>query len=298
MKVYRSNKAKENILRTYDKLLGLWGVPVAEREVPTHYGPTHVIHWGKEQSPPLALFHGVGDDSALMWLYNAKALGEHFSVYAIDTIGGPGKSVPNENYNREFDDVRWLTEVFDGLELSRFYAAGVSNGAYLTQLCARSLPGRVLKAVSLAGAVPAGSSGSPMKTMTKIFLPEALFPTKKNVEKLLKKLAGENAGVFTQNPVVMEHYTWLLKGFNNMAMAFHKIERFTDEEIASIRDKVLYLIGEEDPFAKLGGKAALLQYHMNVRFYEKTGHGINHERAEEINAVLTDYFLKETVESI
>lgn len=63
----------------------------------------------------MILFHGVGDDSALMWVYNAKRLGERYKLYAIDTMGGPGKSVPNENYNKDFDDIKCIDEVLNGL---------------------------------------------------------------------------------------------------------------------------------------------------------------------------------------
>jgi hypothetical protein len=35
-----------------------------------------------------------------------------------------------------------------------------------------------------------------MKNMMKIFLPEALFPTKRNVRKLLVKLSGDHVEVF------------------------------------------------------------------------------------------------------
>ena len=55
-----------------------------------------------------------------------------------------------------------------------------------------------------------------------------------------------------------------------------------------MRDKVLYLMGEADPFAKLGGKATLERYGMNARFFPEVGHGINHEIAGEINAILID----------
>ena len=42
-----------------------------------------------------------------------------------------------------------------------------------------------------------------------------------------------------------------------MAMRFHKVTSFADEQIDTLlRDKVLYLVGEADPFAVMGGKAA------------------------------------------
>ena len=290
VKIYKNEKAKSRINATYDRLLSQWNVEKEERDVPGTYGATRVIICGDDHSPPLVLFHGVGDDSALMWLYNAEALSRHFHVYAVDTIGGPGKSQPNENYNQDFDQVKWIDGVLDGLILDRVYMAGVSNGAYLTQVYGIRRPERVIRMVCMAGAVPVGNS-SPMKTMMKIFLPEALFPTEKNTMRLLCKLSGKNSGVFTGNPLIMEHYQALLKGFNNMAMRYHKVMSFKNEQVAAIRGKTLYLVGEADPFAMLGGKELLLQYKMNARFFPDVGHGINHEIAEEINQILKDYLI-------
>jgi hypothetical protein len=151
-----------------------------------------------------------------------------------------------------------------------------------------------MKMACLASTVPAKNSdkkSNPMKTMMKIFLPEALFPTKNNTIKLLCKLCGKNITVFTENPIVMEHYQYLLKGFNNMAMRYHKIVNFNEEQIKTIREKALYLVGEDDPFAKLGGKDILLKNEMNVQFFSEVGHGINHEISNKINQILIEYFL-------
>jgi len=234
MKVYKNAKARKNVLDSYDELLKMWNVRLEETDIPATYGTTHVITCGDKNNPPLVLFHGVGDNSALMWVYNARDLARYFWVIAVDTIGGPGKSLPNNNYNKNFDGIRWIDEVLIKFTQDRVFIAGVSNGAYLAQLYGIYRPERVIKIVCLSGTIPVGG-GSPMKTMMKIFLPEALFPTKKNTEKLLRKLSGNNSGVFTENPVIMEHYRWLLKGFNNMAMRFHKIISFDDEQIGSIR---------------------------------------------------------------
>ena len=90
----------------------------------------------------------------------------------------------------------------------------------------------------------------------------------------------------------MAHYKALLKGFNNMAMAWHKVSRFTSDEVDRIRDKIVYLVGEEDPFEKIGRKAALEQNHMNAVFYPDAGHGLNHELAEEINKKIVSVLLE------
>ncbi len=287
VKTYKNQRAGENIIRTYNELLNQWGVQVEEKEIETTYGSTHVIIAGKPESTPLMLFHGVGDDSALMWLYNAKEWAKEFRLYAIDTIGGPGKSRPNENYNKTFDDALWIDELRAHLGLGKVNIIGVSNGGYLVQYYNLMRHEWVDKAISMASSIYDKESESTMKTMMKVFFPEAFFPTKRNVKKLLAKMAGNNVRVFTENELIMEHYRWLLKGFNNMAMGYHKIKRFTDEEIGIIRENTYYIIGEEDPFEKLGGKQALLRHKMNVRFFEGTGHGINHEEAEKVNRLVS-----------
>lgn len=290
MKVYKSETYRKRILDTYDTLLHLWDTPTEECDITTDYGSTHVILTGAESKPPLVLFHGVGDTSALMWLYNAKELSRYFRLYVIDTLGGPGKSCPNENYNEDFDDIHWIDEILGGLALDRCFAAGVSNGAYLAQYYAAAHPERFEKIVCLAGSLPVGTF-SPMKTMMKIFLPEALFPTKKNTAKLLVKLSGKNSAVFTENPAVMDHYTYLLKGFNNMAMRHHKLVGFNPVQVDILREKALYLMGEEDPFVKFGAGDALTRHHMNARFYPEVGHGINHEIPGEIHSAILHYLL-------
>lgn len=292
MNKYRNKTAGENILRTYDALLTQWQVPILECDVETRYGKTHVITSGGDDLPPLVLFHGVGDDSALMWIYNAKELSQHFKLYAIDTIGGPGKSAPNKNYNKDFDDILWIDDILTELKIESAFFAGVSHGGFMTQLYTLKRPEKVKKAIAISSSVPASNgnkNSSPMKTMMKIFLPEALFPTQKNTEKLIKKLSGVNANAFLQNKTIMEHYRFLLKGFNNMAMAYHKVLTFSDEEITQIKEKILYLAGEADPFQKLGGSEALTKYNMNVQFFEDAGHGLNHELASEINKKVIEY---------
>ena len=304
MKVYRSKKQEQIILQTYDELLELWGCEYVERDIATDFGTTHVIEAGLDGAPPLVLFHGVGDDAALMWIFNAAELGRHFKLYAVDTLGGPGKSVPNQNYNESFDDIAWIDQIFAGLKLERAFVAGVSNGGFLSQYYTLKRSDKVIKAVSISSTVAAAAANetvdpknakkakaAAMKNMMKIFLPEALFPTDKNVCKLIKKMCGKNYNVFTDNPVIMAHYKGLLRGFNTAAMRYHKVVAFTSQEVDSVRDKIFYLVGEDDPFEKLGGKERLLENRMNATFYPEAGHGLNHELSSQINEKIVEVLL-------
>lgn len=291
MKVFKSEKAKRKILETYDQLLNMWGVKLEERDIDTHYGSTHVIEWGNVHKPSLVLFHGVGDNSALMWIYNAKELGEHFHIYAIDTIGGPGKSNPNDNYNKSFDQILWIDEIFMKLNIDKTYLAGVSNGSYMTHHYGIKRPDKVIKMICMSGAVSAVGDVNPIKTMMKVFLPEALIPTKNNVTKLIRKLTGDNSNVFTDNPVIMEHYAYLLRGFNNMAMTYHKIEYFNEHQISNISGKCLCLCGEVDPMGDVTKSIGKFEkYKLEYEIYKGVGHGINHEISSKINQRIIEYF--------
>ncbi len=290
MKIYNSKKSEKLIKESYAQLINLWGIPVTSVDVQGRYGITHVNVFGKDDATPLVLFHGVGDDSALMWVYNAAELGWHFKCYAVDTLGGPGLSIPGPSYNKTFDDTSWIEELLDNLKLSKVYMAGVSNGAYLTQSFMMERPGRVLKGVCMAGALPVFGKKGSMLAILKIFFPEALFPSDKNVVKLIKKITGSKYTVFTENEIVFNHFKYLMTGFNRKAMLYHKVKGFQKESVNQLRNKCLFIEGEKDPFMRLGGKKILQEYNMKVLWINDAGHGINHEAAAEVNSAIINFF--------
>jgi pimeloyl-ACP methyl ester carboxylesterase len=293
---YKSEAGGKRLLETYDLLLRAWGVEVAEEDVATPYGSTHLVTAGDPVNPPLVLFHGVGDDAALMWLLNAKALAERFRLVAVDTMGGPGKSMPNEEYFKGIDQVRWIDAVLDAKGLDTAYLAGVSMGAYLTQLYTAKRPERVIRSVCMAGSVAVqGSRGATFIRMMKVFLPEALFPNEKNARKLLNKMCGSPHaldGAIAHTPVVMEHWLCLMKHFNNRHMFYHRNTGLTDAEIAVARGKSRILLGACDRLAQ-GSEAyeLLKKYDMNHRIVENAGHALNMEMPELVNEEIVGFLL-------
>lgn len=89
---------------------------------------------GDCQKPPLLLFHGTADNSAMMWIYNIKELSQKFYIIAVDAIGGSGKSEPNEEYFKSFNQVIWIDDILDSLGIHTTNICGVSYGAYLSYL--------------------------------------------------------------------------------------------------------------------------------------------------------------------
>lgn len=285
MKVYKTERGGRLIWDSYDRLLQAWGVPVEQRDIPGRYGSTHVVCAGEVTNPPLLLFHGVGDNSALMWRCNAAALSKHFRLYAVDVIGGSGKSAPGPAYYQKLDHRIYTGELLDSLELGTAYTAGTSFGCWPAAMAAIAHPQRVKRVVCMAG----GIVSKPTDML--VFLPEALLPTAGNTRRLLTKLAVRPQ-VFLEDPLMMEHWQLLLRHFNNRSMAFHLMHPYTAEELDSLRECTLFLIGDHDPIAYSTQKEkALRDARMNYKILPGAGHGINHELSERVNEEVIGFLL-------
>jgi pimeloyl-ACP methyl ester carboxylesterase len=285
MKIYKSKKGGQQIRESYDTLVSGWGVETEDLWLDGYYGKTHVLAAGLATAVPILLFHGVGDDSALMWKFNAKALASRFRIYAIDVIGGPGKSEPGPLYWKGFDQMVWIKELIAGLRIEHCHAIGTSYGSWMAQAAFVAAPATVLKVVGMAGAISlSGYKGGGLSSIL-VFLPEALFPTRKNALKLMRKISGENFDAFLGDPALMEHWFLLLRHFNNQAMMVHKrILQFDLTQVLPLRERGLFLLGDRDPIAyRPEALRALSESGMRYEVFPKTGHGLNHERAEAVN---------------
>lgn len=293
MKVFKSEKGRNEVLESYDRLLNAWEVDFEETDVASEYGTTHVIQAGDKRNPALLLFHGVGDNSALMWIFNAAELAKRFRITAVDAIGGAGKSIPGPGYGRGFDQTIWLTGLMDGLGIETADAAGVSYGCYLAQLAAITMPGRMRRIVGISGSVSVEGARPNGIRMMKAFLPEALFPTERNTRKLLIKLTGPGGTGFLENPELMGHWRLLLKNFNNMSMGFHKIRKFPKAAFAQIRENALFLIGDSDILTYYPESLEIFdKLEMNHMIIEGAGHAANHEKPGEVNQMIIRFLEK------
>ncbi|MDQ0194611.1 alpha/beta fold hydrolase [Paenibacillus wynnii] len=291
MQRYKNKIGKQFIYESYDTLLESWDIDFEERKIETAYGTTHVITVGNFSNPPLVLFHGTADNSAMMWVYNIKELGERFFVIAVDAIGGSGKSEPNENYYKNFNQVSWIDEILEAFDIYKTNICGVSYGAYLSYQYSLKRPDKVEKAICMAGRIPS-SQFEVLSKMMFAFLPEALFPSEKNSKKLLKKLSGPNYSVFEKNEVLMKHWYYLLKYFNNKSMMQHKIEITENNEFSVLKDKTLFLIGEFDRLSNYPRAITKLEDN-NIRYkiIKDAGHAINHEQAEVVNKEIINFLI-------
>jgi pimeloyl-ACP methyl ester carboxylesterase len=97
------------------------------------------------------LLHGYWA-TLTMWTPNIADFSTDHRVYAIDVMGQPGRSIPDEPVRSAGDYVAWLTATLDGLHLGRVSLVGMSYGAWLALSYAVAAPARVLKLVLLSPA--------------------------------------------------------------------------------------------------------------------------------------------------
>lgn len=158
-------------MTAYDNAMKLWPVPYEERDIPTRFGSTHVVVSGPRDAAPLVLLHGYMA-TLLSWAPNIVDLSKNYRVYAIDVMGQPGKSIPDEPIRNDADYVAWLTATLNGLHLNRISLAGVSFGGWIALNYAAAEPERVRKLVLLSpgGLLPI-SIQFRLRGMLMMFLP-------------------------------------------------------------------------------------------------------------------------------
>lgn len=114
MTIYKSEKGKEEILALYDKQLKRLKGAYSDKWVSTSLGRTHLIETGNPAGISLLVFHGGNATTAYNLLF-CDFLMEDFHIYAVDTIGHPGKSAEVSLSARNYDYGKWASEVISAI---------------------------------------------------------------------------------------------------------------------------------------------------------------------------------------
>lgn len=169
--IYKNEKAKASILALYDRQLQELGVPFQDLYVETSFGRTHLVECGCFSKQPLLVFHGGNATTA----YNLKFcsfLFPHFHIYAVDTIGHPGKSDEVSLSARNQDYGRWGCEVIEKLGYKRMACFGGSFGAGILVKMMCVAPERITRSVL---SVPAAIRNAASIKSIRMALPMCMY---------------------------------------------------------------------------------------------------------------------------
>jgi len=146
---FKTPEGEAAFIAAYNAAMKLWPMPYEERDIPTRFGTTHVVITGHRNAPPLVLLHGYMG-TLTSWAPNIADFSQDHRVYAIDVMGQPGKSIPDEPVRNDDDYDAWLTATLNGLHLGRVSLVGMSFGGWIALNYAAAEPERVRKLVLLS----------------------------------------------------------------------------------------------------------------------------------------------------
>ncbi|MBP2622439.1 alpha/beta fold hydrolase [Streptococcus oricebi] len=184
MSTYKNKESKQKSLTLYDSQLSKLGKDYSDIFLKTSFGRTHLVETGNKNGKPLLVFHG-GNTSTAYNLLVHKFLLENFHIYAVDTIGHPGKSEETNLSPKNDTYGKWASEIIEALAYDKMACFGVSYGGGIIAKLMSVAPEKIDKAVLL---VPAGINNAfPLSTI-KMLLPLMQYKITKK-EKYLRKIA-------------------------------------------------------------------------------------------------------------
>ena len=242
LSAFKSAGGEAAFLAAYDGAMSRWPVPYEAIDVPTRFGPTHVVVSGPRDAPPLVLLHGY-QATLTMWAPNVADFARAFRVYAIDVMGQPGRSFPTDPIRTAADVVVWLTATLDGLRLGRISLIGMSYGGWVALSYAIATPARIEKLVLLS---PGGIY--PLTTQFKLRgMLMVLLPTRFTVNSMMRWLGFANgAGQEDSRPVLDLMYLGL-KHFRISPETLRVVPAAVpDDALRGLQMPVLLLIGANE----------------------------------------------------
>ncbi len=244
--IFKSAEGQQAIMNYYDSLLSRWPVPHDRLNIPTRHGDTFVVASGEEAAPPMVMLHGSSTNSA-MWAGDVVEYSRHYRVYAVDTLGEPGKSAPNRLSLKSLAFAEWLEDLFAALGIDKAVVIGCSQGGWIALRFSTSRPGRVAKLVLLT---PGGVTPVRASTMLRLIV-VSLFG-RRGMESI-KRMVYRDVAI----PVEVEEFATLIQ--NHFKPRTDPQPIFTDAELARLTMPTLLVAGARDCFYVSEKSAARLQ---------------------------------------
>lgn len=132
----------------------------------------------------MLLFHG-GNSTTSYNLLMFKFLLKDFHIYAVDTIGHPGKSDEVSLSPRNYDYGKWASEVISAIGYTKINCCGASFGGGILAKLMCVAPEKVEKAVLI---VPSGINNTFPISSTKMMIPLIKYCVTKK-DKYIKQTA-------------------------------------------------------------------------------------------------------------
>ena len=275
--LYRSPEGYRQVMAHYDATFQAMGVPFESRYVETAQGPTHAVICGEEAGKTLVLWHGQNANAAT-WAHWMPYLAPKYRVYAIDVIGGMGKSAPSRPSKKGPAYGQWAAEVLAALSLARANMIGASQGGWLIGKLANVAPDRVGCAVlvSSAGFLPISLLGA-LRLVPKVLLK----PTEQAAREMLATVSAPGV---PEAPFFLALFELMLRHFRSEPL----VPVLSDAELRGLAAPTYLLMGQHessfDPYKALARGLELLPNLIAAEIVPGVGHSMIHTEPDWVTA--------------
>jgi pimeloyl-ACP methyl ester carboxylesterase len=282
--IFKTKSEKQAYINSYDKALKLWNIPYTEENITTTYGTAHVIMAGPKNGKDLVLLHGM-DASSTMWYPNIKPLAKNHRIYAIDFMMEPGKSTLTTKSLSSEDIVILYNEIFDHYKLKKFDIVGASRGGWIATLLATQKGNSIDKIVLLSPAQTFKFIDKVGKTTSALML--KLFPSEKKFGKTLNTFSTHPQKI---SPVYKRQF-YLANKYSKSNSSMLKMHPFSDDELRSITNPVLVLIGDHDVINSEESLERANKYLIKgkTQTIKDAGHFLSIDQSKVVNTAMIDF---------
>ncbi len=267
--VFKSVEGERKVRKRYFEFLNNWPVRSEHVRLATREGETFVVVSGREDAPPLLLFHGSVANSA-MWVGDIAAWAQHFRIYAVDMIGEAGLSAPSRPPLDSEAHALWLDDVMAGLSLRRASIAGVSLGGWLALDYAVRRPERVHAVAVLC---PGGIGRQKIGFLFRI-LPLLLLGSRgrrKAAELVLGRMPADASPAARR---MAEFFQLIHENFRPRRV---KLPVFSDDVLRQLKMPLMAIVGGKDMLIDSADTRNRLERnvaHAEIRYLPEAGHFI------------------------
>jgi len=124
-----------------------------------------------------------------------------------------------------------------------------------------------------------------------LLFPEILFPTKKNMMRILAKLSPPESEVFAKRPDIVEYIIDIMKAHNQKAMFKHALNTYEKSESDGLRHKMLFLFGDYMIEERARYMDLMRSDGFAFKVMPNAGHALNMEQPESVDKEIIDFLI-------